>query len=287
MGKNCIRETVPFWTSRTHMVLKNMFKTQKTVTPLLILLLIFSAFSGCGGEEIEEYSGPIDIVLIMSANSGTLEITKGNDNATIDQQSNPVSIEFDLSNTTSGSGDITGFTINPGDGSDMIYSNGSENGVFTHEYSVHGVFEAIITAMDSEDNERSISEEIRIDYHQEHDNQNTANPDVVWVDYIGPSTDIPMWINVTSEVENTPGGPLGPLFGNDDPVTVTWTLYDGQDNIVGNATTETIDDGDSATFEYQAEMPITIDWRLEITLDEDVNVNTATVFDISYNHAGM
>lgn len=276
---------MPFWTSRTHIVSKNMFKTQKTVTSLLILLLIFSAFSGCGGEDIEEYSGPIDIVLIMSANSGTLEITKGNDNATIDQQSNPVSIEFDLSNTTSGSGDITGFTIDPGDGSDMIYSNGSENGVFTHEYSVHGVFEAIITAMDSEDNERSVTEEIRIDYHQEHDNQNTANPDVVWVDYIGPSNDIPMWINVSSTVENPQDFEFGPI-GSNEPVTVTWTLYDGQDNKV-NESTETLEGGDEATFESSTMMPITIDWRLEITLDSDENVNTATVFDISYDHSGM
>ena len=278
-----------FWTSSVHTVMKSMFKPQKTMTALLILLVIFSAFSGCGGEENKEYSGPIDIVLILSANSGTLEISKGNGNETIEQQSNPVSIEFDLSNTTSGSGDITGFTINPGDGSDLIYSNGSENGVFTHEYSVHGVFEAIITAMDSEENWRSVTEEIRIDYNQDHNNQNTNEPDVVWIDYIGPSTDIPMWINVSSEVENTPGGPISDLnpFSNNDPVTVTWTLYDGDDNVVGNATTETIEDGDSATFEYQAEMPITIEWRLEITLDEDVNVNTATIFDISYDHSSM
>jgi len=278
---------VPFWTSSTHNELKIMLESQKSFTSMLILLLVFTAFSGCGGEEIEEYSGPIDIVLVLSANSGTLEITKGNGNETIDQQSNPVSIEFDLSNTTSGNGDIAGFTINPGDGSEMIYSNGSENGVFTHEYSVHGVFEAIITAMDSEDNERSITTEIRIDYHQEHDNQNTANPDVVWVDYIGPSNDIPMSINISSKVTNIPAGPSSILFGGDDPITVTWTLYDGQDNVVGNATTEIIEDGDSFTVEYNAEMPITINWRLEITLDEDENVNTETIFDVSYEHSLM
>ena len=278
-------KTVAFWTSSAHTVMKSMFKSQKTMTALLILLIIFSAFSGCGGEENKEYSGPIDIVLILSANSGTLEITKGNGNETIEQQSNPVSIEFDLSNTTSGSGDITGFTINPGDGSDLIYSNGSENGVFTHEYSVHGVFEAIITAMDSEDNERSVTEEIRIDYNQDHNNQNTASPDVVWIDYIGPSTDIPMWINVSSSVENPNDLNLPPISSN-DPVTVTITLYDGQDNKI-NETTEELQGGEEMIFEYQAEMPITIDWRIEITLDSDENVNTATVFDINYNHAGM
>ena len=278
-------KTVAFWTSSAHTVMKSMFKSQKTMTALLILLIIFSAFSGCGGEENKEYSGPIDIVLILSANSGTLEITKGNGNETIEQQSNPVSIEFDLSNTTSGSGDITGFTINPGDGSDLIYSNGSENGVFTHEYSVHGVFEAIITAMDSEDNERSVTEEIRIDYNQDHNNQNTANPDVVWVDYIGPSTDIPMWINVSSSVENPNDLNLPPISSN-DPVIVTITLYDGQDNKI-NETTEELQGGEEMIFEYQAEMPITIDWRIEITLDSDENVNTATVFGISYDHSVM
>ncbi len=278
-------KTVPFWTSSIQQVLKNMFYKQKYKSSLLILLMIFSTFSGCGAEVEEKYSGPIDIVLILSANSGTLEITKGNGNETIDQQSNPVSIEFDLSNTTSGSGDIAGFTINPGDGSDMIYSNGSENGVFTHEYSVHGVFEAIITAIDSEDNERSVTEEIQIHYHQEHNNQNTANPDVVWIDYIGPSTDIPMWINVSSTIEN-PNDPNIPFVSSNDPVTVTLTLYDGQDNKV-NETTETLEGGDSMSFEMPIEMPITIDWRIEITLDSDENVNTATVFDISYNHAGM
>ena len=281
-------ETVPFWTSSVHKELKMITKSRKSVTTILIMLLIFSTFGGCfGNEEEEEYSGPINIVLIMSANSGTLEITKGNGNETIEQQTNSVEIEFDLSNTTSGMGDITGFTINPGDGSDLIYSNGSENGVFTHEYLVHGVFEAIITAIDSEDNERSVTEEIRIDYIQEHNNQNTANPDIVWVDYIGPSNDIPMWINVSSEVQNVPGGPLAGFIGGDDPVTVTWTLYDGSDNIVGNATEVTLEDGESGTYEYQAEMPITIDWRLEITLEEDVNVNTATIFDINYDHGGM
>ena len=280
-------KTVAFWTSSAHTVMKSMFKSQKTMTALLILLVIFSAFSGCGGEENNEYSGPIDIVLILSANSGTLEITKGNGNETIEQQSNTVSIEFDLSNTTSGSGDITGFTINPGDGSDLIYSNGSENGVFTHEYSVHGVFEAIITAMDSEDNERSVTEEIRIDYNQDHNNQNTNEPDIVWVDYIGPSTDIPMWINVSSEVTNVQAPPTSVILGGDDPITVTWTLYDGSDNIVGNTTTETIQDGQSSTQNWEVEMPITINWRLEITLEDDGNVNTNTVFDISYDHGGM
>ncbi len=278
-------KTVPFWTSNVHKVLKNMVKSQKSVTAILIMLLIFSAFSGCGGEENEVYSGPIDIVLIMSANSGTLEITKGNGNETIEQQTNSVEIEFDLSNTTSGSGDITGFTIDPGDGSDMIYSNGSENGVFSHEYLVHGVFEAIITAMDSEDNERSITEEIRIDYNQEHNNQNTNNPDVVWVDYIGPSNDIPMWINVSSSVEN-PNDPNIPFVSSNDPVTVTITLYDGQDNKV-NETTEELQGGDEMIFEFQAEMPITIDWRIEITLDNDENVNSETNFEISYDHSGM
>lgn len=279
---------MPFWTSSTHNVLKIMLESQKSFTSMLILLLIFTAFSGCGGEEIEEYSGPIDIVLVLSANSGTLEITKGNGNETIDQQSNPVSIEFDLSNTTSGNGDIAGFTINPGDGSEMIYSNGSENGVFTHEYSVHGVFEAIITAMDSEDNERSITTEIIIDYHQEHDNPNTENPDVVWVDYIGPSKDIPMSMNISSKVTNIPAGPAPEVnpFTNDDDVTVTWTLYDGQDNIV-NTTTEIIEDGKDFTYPYDVGMPITVNWRLEITLEGDVNVNTETVFDVSYDHSLM
>lgn len=276
---------MPFWTSTVHKVLKIMVKSQKSVTAILIMLLIFSAFSGCGGEENEEYSGPIDIVLIMSANSGTLEITKGNGNETIEQQTNSVEIEFDLSNTTSGSGEITGFTINPGDGSEMIYSNGSENGVFTHEYLVHGVFEAIITAMDSEDNERSIIEEIRIDYIQEHNNQNTNNPDVVWIDYIGPSTDIPMWINVSSTIANPEDLDLGPVF-TDDPVTVTWTLYDGQDNKI-NETTETLEGGDSMDVQSSINMPITIDWRVEITLNNDENVNAITLFTVSYDHSEM
>ena len=276
---------MPFWTSTVHKVLKIMVKSQKSVTAILIMLLIFSAFSGCGGEENEEYSGPIDIVLIMSANSGTLEITKGNGNETIEQQTNSVEIEFDLSNTTSGSGDITGFTIDPGDGSDMIYSNGSENGVFSHEYLVHGVFEAIITAMDSEDNERSITEEIRIDYNQEHNNQNTNNPDVVWIDYIGPSTDIPMWINVSSTIANPEDLDLGP-FITDDPVTVTWTLYDGQDNKI-NETTETLEGGDSMDVQSSINMPITIDWRVEITLNNDENVNAVTLFAVSYDHSEM
>ncbi len=273
---------MPFWTSTVHKVLKIMVKSQKSVTAILIMLLIFSAFSGCGGEENEEYSGPIDIVLIMSANSGTLEITKGNGNETIEQQT--VEIEFDLSNTTSGSGDITGFTIDPGDGSDIIYSNGSENGVFSHEYLVHGVFEAIITAMDSEDNERSIIEEIRIDYIQEHNNQNTNNPDVVWIDYIGPSTDIPMWINVSSTIANPED--LDLLVFTDDPVTVTWTLYDGQDNKI-NETTETLEGGDSMDVQSSINMPITIDWRVEITLNNDENVNAVTLFAVSYDHSEM
>ena len=265
-----------------------MLNSRKSVTTITILLLISSVFGGCFGDDDEEvYSGPIDIVLIMSANSGTLEITKGNGNETIEQQTNSVEIEFDLSNTTSGSGDITGFTIDPGDGSDMIYSNGSESGVFTHEYLVHGVFEAIITAMDSEENERSVTEEIRINYNQEHNNQNTNDPDIVWVDNIGPSTDIPMWINISSEVTNVPAGPASIIIGGDDPITVTWTLYDGSDNIVGNSTTETIEDGNSETQNWEVEMPITLNWRLEISLEDDGNVNTATDFSINYDHSAM
>ncbi len=266
---------------------KNMFGKRKYLGSILVILMISSGLSGCTGEENVEYSGPIDIILILSANSGTLQITKQNNNETIDQQTESVSIEFDLSNTTSGSGDITGFAINPGDGSEIIYSNGSENGVFTHEYLVHGIFKAEITATDSENNQRTITREIRVDYNQEHNNQNTADPDVVWVDYIGPSTDIPMWINVTSEVQNVPGGPLAGILGGDDPVTVTWTLYDASDNVVGNSTTASIQDGESETYQYQAEMPISINWRLEITLDDDINVNTNSIFEIIYDHSGM
>lgn len=262
-----------------------MFSNQKCLSPILILLIISAGLSGCGGKEIDEYSGPIDIVVILSANSGTLQISKQNNNETIDQQSESVSIEFDLSNTTSGNGEITGFTIDPGDGSDLIYSNGSENGVFTHEYSVHGVFEAIISATDSEDNERSITREIRIDYSQEHNNQNTNNPDVVWIDYIGPSKDIPMWINVSSTIANPQDFELGPI-GSNDPVTVTWTLYDGQDNKV-NETTETLEGGESMDIQSSINMPISIDWRVEITLNNDENVNTVTLFAVSYDHSEM
>ena len=263
-----------------------MFNSRKSVTAITILLLISSVIGGCFGNENEEvYSGPIDIVLILSADSGTLEISKGNGNETIDQQTNSVEIEFDLSNTTSGSGEITGFTIDPGDGSDMIYSNGSESGVFTHEYLVHGVFEAIITAIDSEENERTVTEEIRIDYIQEHNNQNTNNPDIVWIDYIGPSKDIPMWINVSSTIANPQDFELGPI-GSNDPVTVTWTLYDGQDNKV-NETTETLEGGDSMEVQSSINMPITIDWRVEITLDNDENVNAVTIFAVNYDHSEM
>ena len=251
----------------------------------MILLIISAGLSGCGGKEKDEYSGPIDIVVILSANSGTLQISKQNNNETIDQQSESVSIEFDLSNTTSGNGEITGFTIDPGDGSDLIYSNGSENGVFTHEYSVHGVFEAIISASDSEDNERSITREIRIDYTQEHNNQNTNNPDVVWIDYIGPSKDIPMWINVSSTIANPQDFEFGPI-GSNEPVTVTWTLYDGQDNKV-NETTETLEGGGSMEVQSSINMPITIDWRVEITLDNDENVNAITIFAVNYDHSEM
>ena len=94
-----------------------------------------------------------------------------------------------------------------------------------------------------------------------------------------------MSINVTSTVENPEEFEFGPI-GSNDPVTVTWTLYDGQDNVI-NETTETIEGGDEATFESSAMMPITIDWRLEITLEGDENVNAATIFDVSYDHSGM
>ena len=88
-----------------------------------------------------------------------------------------------------------------------------------------------------------------------------------------------------SSFENPADFSVGP-FGNNDPVTVTWTLYDGQDNKI-NETTETLEGGDEATFESSAMMPITIDWRLEIALDSDENVNTATIFDVSYDHSVM
>ena len=94
-----------------------------------------------------------------------------------------------------------------------------------------------------------------------------------------------MWINVSSSVEN-PNDPNIPFVSSNDPVTVTITLYDGQDNKV-NETTEELQGGDEMIFEFQAEMPITIDWRIEITLDNDENVNSETNFEISYDHSGM
>ena len=34
-------------------------------------------------------------------------------------------------------------------------------------------------------------------------------------------------------------------------------------------------------------MPITIDWRVEITLNNDENVNAVTIFAVNYDHSEM
>ena len=96
---------------------------------------------------------------------------------------------------------------------------------------------------------------------------------------------IPMWINVSSNIANPQDFEFGPI-GSNEPVTVTWTLYDGQDNKI-NETTEELVGGDSMDVQSTVSMPITIDWRVEITLNNDENVNAVTIFAVNYDHAEM
>ena len=251
-----------------------------TMPFMLGLLMLFAIFAGClGGDDGgDSYSGPIDIVLIQSAVGGTVSLTKSGGNNTV--QNDTFTVTFDLSGTTSGDGDIVSFTLDPGDGSTPIVTDASEDSVIEHDYWSHGVFEVSITAGDTAGNKRTIYSMVHINFEQRYNDQGTDEPDVVWLDAIGPSLNTPLWINLTSIVENIQGNNF-PFVGDTRPVDVTWKIYDSSNTVI-NETTETIADGESMEFITNTEIPADVRWRLEITLNDDVTVNADSTFSVFY-----
>ena len=73
--------------------------------------------------------------------------------------------------------------------------------------------------------------------------------------------------------------------------TSNHNLYDAvrgvQKYIYSNETTEELEGGDSMDVQSTVSMPITIDWRVGITLNNDENVNAVTIFAVNYDHAEM
>ena len=247
---------------------------QRTIISLLLCSVLRGAtLSGCTGSGDEEKQSVIDFVVYYGTTSGIIEeVMQSNQQVS---QSN-VDVLFDFSYTTSSVGDMTVFYFDPGDGSSRIENNAAENGEIEYTYATHGLFPAVIGAIDDQGNEYNETVTIRIDKQITWSQSGTANPGTMSIDARPDCTcPTPEKIDIDSTVENTPNS----LGIGGQSVTVTWQLSNSTDVITAESQPEQVGDGQDATWvhaQYFIESGI---WKLDVELsaegngDEQVNVD--------------
>ncbi len=260
--------------------LHNIMRQRRLLPLLLCAVMVGSTFSGCTGGGDESETSVIDFVVYYDTTSGVIEEVMQN-NQQVSQ--NDVDILFDFSYTMSSEGEMTVFYLEPGDGSSRIENNAAENGEISYTYATHGLFPAVIGAIDDQGNEYNETVTIRIDKRISWSDDSTTNPATMNIDARPDCVcAAPEKIDIDSVVENPANG-FG--FGGQS-VTVTWQLTNSTDVIAAESQPEQIGDGQDANWvhgQYFIESGI---WKLNVELsaegngDEQVNVDHAVT--ISY-----
>ena len=197
---------------------------------------------------------------------------------------NGVELTFDYAYTKSADGDIASYYFEAGDGSSRITVQANDTGEITYNYATHGLFTAVLGAIDEAGNEVNESITIRIDKRTLWGQSNTDDPDVMIIDTIPDcECDAPSKIAIDSTVENLQNA-VGILGG---PVTVSWLLTG--DGVERDSGQEQIADGQNAQWLHDEFNPGKQSWSLEVTLsenDERVNIDhdvTITYMDEESN----
>ena len=214
-------------------------------------------------------SSPVTLVVDVDSTSGEVVEARLADNSSDAANSAPATITWDFSETFSGAGGIATYWVDPGDGSDWIEVDPSDDNTISHDYTNHGVYKARAGANDTEGNTNTKDFTLFIDMEVRLSQTNTGSPRDFWFDTT-PGSDVvetAKSFEIISSVEN----PTGLLLGSS--VDVTWTLFDPSGTEVSTYTV-TVGDGVTANWDYTHEAkPMRGGWMLQISLDGDENVN--------------
>ena len=241
---------------------------------LVAMVLLLTATAGClgGDDDSSEEDGPIDLIVYYDLTNGT--ITESYNNGQQTSRDGAV-FEFDFRETRSTEGAITTFSFMPGDGTDSVSIDASEESILSYTYQAHGIFEAELSAEDEGNNTASMEITIRVELKVRDVQSNTQTPDDASIDATpdDDSTAVPVQLVLSSTVENPTS--VGFLA---DTVQVTWSLKNAS-GVEMKTNSETIGDGQSATWDHQQNSPESGTWTLEITVDaggnnEEVNVDS-------------
>ena len=244
---------------------------------LLSLLIASACLAGCtSDDDSSDNDSAIDLVIYYDATSGMIQ-----ENIQNGQQASfsGVELTFDYAYTKSADGNIESYYFEAGDGSSRISAQANDTGEITYNYATHGLFTAVLGAIDEAGNEVNESITIRIDKRTLWGQSNTDNPDVMMIDTVPDcECDAPTKIAIDSTVENPPN-PFG--FGG-GPVSVNWIL--SGEGVERDSGQEQIADGQNAQWLHDEFNPGKQSWSLSVELnsnDEQVNIDHDVT--ITYN----
>lgn len=244
---------------------------------LLSLLIASACLAGCISDEdsSDNYSA-VDLVVYYDATSGMIQ-----ENIQNGQQVSfsGVELTFDYAYTKSTDGNVESYYFEAGDGSSRISVQANDTGEIAYNYATHGLFTAVLGAIDDAGNEANESITIRIDKRTLWGQSNTDDPDVMTIDTVPDcECDAPSKIAIDSTIENiqNAGGFLG------GPVTVSWLL--SGEGVERDSGQEQIADGQNAEWIHDEFNPGKQSWSLEVTLSEnEERVNIDHDVTITYN----
>ena len=244
---------------------------------LLSLLIASACLAGCtSDDDSSDDESAIDLVIYYDATSGMIQ-----ENIQNGQQVSfsGVELTFDYAYTNSADGNIESYYFEAGDGSSRITVQANDTGEITYNYATHGLFTAVLGAIDEAGNEANESITIRIDKRTLWGQSNTDEPDVMIIDTMPDcECDAPSKIGIDSTIENIQNA--GGIFGG--PVTVSWLL--SGEGVERDSGQEQIADGQNAEWIHDEFNPGKQSWSLEVTLSEnEERVNIDHDVTITYN----
>lgn len=244
---------------------------------LLSLLIASACLAGCtSDDDSSDDDSAIDLVIYYDATSGMIQ-----ENIQNGQQVSfsGVELTFDYAYTKSADGNVESYYFEAGDGSSRITVQANDTGEITYNYATHGLFTAVLGAIDDAGNEANKSITIRIDKRTLWGQSGTDNPSTMSIDTVPDcECDAPTKIAIDSTVENPPNG-----FGiGADTVSVKWIL--NGEGVQRESGQEQIADGQNAQWLHDEFNPSKQTWSLDVELtgnDEQVNIDHDVT--ITYN----
>ncbi|HJM55300.1 MAG TPA: hypothetical protein QGI72_03540 [Poseidonia sp.] len=247
---------------------------------LMLALLMTCALSGClGSSEEGEEENPINMEVYYDETSGANEEVIQN-GAVLSQSG--VELSFDFARVTSKAGSMKTFSYNPGDdddGSNTVVVNANDQAEISYTYQTHGMFSAVLTAIDESDNTATITLQIRIDKQIQWTQTNTDSPNPMAI-ATTPDCDCPKPEKISIDSTITNRNSVVPNAGA--TITVTWHLNnpEGEEEAFH---TEQIGDGQDASWTHSQYNIEGGDWTLEVTIDTgNENIDIAHTVLILY-----